>query len=167
MIGLLFHQNTIYYFIMTTNSNLNGGLMQLCHCSLVIFFHVGFFADTENLQDSRKGGWLCSSLFLPFIHKHSGIYLEFFIWDGYLSSLIAVPLITKLVLYEVYQPLTITIRLNVDFLSDLIAAIFHRQALHLNQHQLSSCYCKWNSKPSLLSTLILATFVLRNRSILG
>ena len=70
----------------------------------VIFFLSGFsFTDTKNLQDSRgrEGTFIYSTLPLPPTHKHSGIYLQFSMWDDYRVFLIATLVFTRLLLDEI------------------------------------------------------------------
>ena len=91
-----------------------------CHfCCLFsnwVFFH-GKWRFTE--QHGNKGDNLFSSLPLPPVQEHWGLYLQFCIWDVYLVYLIAAHVIASLLLDETYPPQLVSVWLNLEILSDL------------------------------------------------
>ena len=93
--------------------------MFLCaHCMMLyfiflklIFFSIRvFFTDTDDSQGSRgrEGTIFYSTLPLPPAHEHRDIYLQLCMWDDYHVFLIATPVFTRLLLWDL-PPYRITI----------------------------------------------------------
>ena len=72
----------------------------------LVFFLSGFsFTETDDSQDSREreGNIVYFALPLPPAHKHSGIYLQLYMWDDYHVYLIAALVFIRLLLDEIYH----------------------------------------------------------------
>ena len=115
----------------------------------VIFVFQGFIIYPRNTN----------AFSIPLYHFHPftnilTIFYSFSIWDNYLLFSIAVVLVSRLFLDQIYLSLEIRIWLTINFvllvgfLSDFVISISHRQALGMNLHQLSSYHykMKWLTK---------------------
>ena len=72
----------------------------------IYLFYQGFLSpDTNNSKDSRgrEGNIFYSTLPFPPTHGHSHIYLQLYMWDDYHIFLIAPPVVTRLLLDEIYH----------------------------------------------------------------
>ena len=77
---------------------------------LIVFSIRIFFTDTDDSQNSRgrEGTIFYFTLPLPPAHKHWDIYLQLCMWDDYHVFLIATPVFTRLLLWDL-PPYRITI----------------------------------------------------------
>ena len=83
-----------------------------------MFFFLSRFSltDTGNSQSSRgrEGTIVFSTLPLPLAHKHSDIYLQLCMWDGYHVYLIATLVFTRQLLDEIYHLIDLPFNWLID-----------------------------------------------------